>query len=227
MELLASHLRALHGGADVRVPVCTSLTAQPVALTRNLIIMRDPQLAALTRSLINTRDPYLARTDDFTRHMRREAAVSTHVSSATDVVIIDGIFVLAVESVRAACDLTLFTIEDLDVCLARRLRRDIAERGRDVGSVLEQYLKFVKPGFQNFIAPSMNKADILVPRARDNLMAIEMIAKEVQRRVENEAGRALAGVPHTPRAIGIELAGSGRVTPASGSDGGTSTPKAQ
>jgi uridine kinase len=164
MELLASHLHALHAGTDVRVPHY-----------------------------------------DFSRHARVAGAGTTISSSTTDVVILDGIFVLAVEAVRAACDLTLFTIEDLDVCLARRLRRDIAERGRDVASVLEQYVTFVKPGFANFIAPSMNFADILVPRARENLMAIEMIAQEVQRRVEVEAARAASGVAHTPRAVGIEF----------------------
>ncbi len=111
MELLASHLRALHRGEDVHVPHY-----------------------------------------DFSAHARRPSSDSTVISARdTDVVIIDGIFVLAVPAVRDACDLTLFTVEDLDVCLARRLRRDIAERGRSVDSVLEQYTRFVKPGFHNFI----------------------------------------------------------------------------
>lgn len=153
--LLASHLRALGRGEDVRVPHY-----------------------------------------DFARHARAEGdevECTTFISAReTDVVILDGIFVLAVEDVKNACDLTLFTTEDLDVCLARRLRRDIAERGRDVDSVLQQYLRFVKPGFHTFIAPSMNHADILVPRARDNETAIEMVSREVQRRVEAAVALSIA-----------------------------------
>lgn len=49
---------------------------------------------------------------------------------------------------RKLCDLTLFAVEDLDTCLMRRLRRDIAERGRTMESVLVQYDRFVKPGFK-------------------------------------------------------------------------------
>jgi uridine kinase len=126
---------------------------------------------------------------DFASHARGPR--TTRVTSAqTDVVILEGIFVLAVENVRSACDLTIFTIEDLDVCLARRLKRDIAERGRSVDSVLTQYLTFVKPCFSNIIQPSMTHADVLVPRARENKMAINMIAKEVQRRCAERAGHA-------------------------------------
>jgi uridine kinase len=83
----------------------------------------------------------------FVEHARMPDAAAHFVSAAdTDVVIVDGIFVLHDEGVRTACDLTLFTVEDLDVCLARRLRRDIAERGRTIENVLIQYLRFVRPG---------------------------------------------------------------------------------
>ena len=166
----------------------------------------------------------------FVEHSRMPEASAHYVSAAdTDVVIVDGIFVLHDEGVRSACDLTLFTVEDLDVCLARRLRRDIAERGRTIESVLIQYLRFVRPGCEwaagalplpaattgtrqpspppprcrptdvNFIAPSMNFADVLVPRARDNVTAIEMVAKEVARRVA-VAKAGGAGGPPTPPA---------------------------
>jgi uridine kinase len=121
---------------------------------------------------------------DFTTHKRRGQEHATFVSAHdTDVVLVDGIFVLAVERLRKAFDLTLFTVEELDVCLARRLRRDMAERARSIESVLAQYLRFVRPGYVNFIEPSKNFADILVPRARDNLVAIEMVSKEISRRV--------------------------------------------
>jgi len=52
---------------------------------------------------------------------------------------------------------------DSDLMLARRIRRDVAERGRDVGGVIDQYLRFVKPAYDNFVLPSSRHADIIVP----------------------------------------------------------------
>ena len=136
---------------------------------------------------------------DFARHARLpvgDAGASTFISARhTDAVICEGLFILADERVRAACDVTLGCVEDLDVCLARRLRRDIAERGRTVDSVLAQYVRFVKPGYHAFIAPSLNAADVLVPRAKENVVAIDMISKELARRITESAELAalLAG----------------------------------
>lgn len=61
-------------------------------------------------------------------------------------------------------DIKIFVDTDSDIRLARRLRRDIQERGRSIESVLEQYNKYVKPAFENYIAPTMTYADIIVPR---------------------------------------------------------------
>lgn len=112
---------------------------------------------------------------NFSTHSRDKVNAVFVSAHDTDVIIVDGIFVLCVEKLRKAFDLTLFTVEDLDVCLVRRLRRDIAERGRSIESVLLQYMMFVRPGYTNFIEPSRSFADILVPRARDNHIAIEMV----------------------------------------------------
>ena len=64
------------------------------------------------------------------------------------------------------------------------LRRDIVERKRTVESVLLQYLKFVKAGYEEFVAPSMTKADLIIPRAKENRVAIDMLASDLQRRVD-------------------------------------------
>lgn len=61
-------------------------------------------------------------------------------------------------------DLKVFVDTDSDERLARRLRRDIADRGRELGDVLQQYHRFVKPAYDQFIAPTMTHADIIVPR---------------------------------------------------------------
>jgi uridine kinase len=123
-------------------------------------------------------------TYDFVAHRRAEGVTTRIRGRETAVVILDGIFVLWAERVRAVCDVTIFTVEDADVCLARRLRRDIVERGRTVESVLAQYLRHVKPGFTQFVAPSMSLADFIIPRARENATAIAMLARDIQRRVD-------------------------------------------
>lgn len=121
---------------------------------------------------------------DFKTHKRDPVAVTKVCARETDVVIVDGIFVLQNERIRNSCDITIFTVEDLDVCLARRLRRDLVERGRSVESVLTQYTRFVKTGFHSFVAPTMTLADVIIPRARDNVTAIELLARDLMRRVE-------------------------------------------
>lgn len=78
-------------------------------------------------------------------------------------------------------------MEDMDICLARRLKRDIEERGRTVASVIQRYVEFVKPGFQTFVEPSMRHADIIVPRARENSTAIDIIVGDIRRRFKEEA----------------------------------------
>jgi uridine kinase len=74
----------------------------------------------------------------------------------------------------------IFVDTDDDVRLARRIQRDIVERGRDVKGVIEQYTKFVKPMFDNFVLPSKKVADIIIPWARgDNLVAIDLIVQHI------------------------------------------------
>ena len=75
----------------------------------------------------------------------------------------------------------IFVDTDADIRLARRLKRDIGERGRSIDSVLAQYNKYVKPSFEYYIAPTMPSADIIVPRGGDNEIAIDLIVKHVHR----------------------------------------------
>jgi len=70
------------------------------------------------------------------------------------------------------------------------VRRDISERGRDIHGVLQQYNKFVKPAFDDFIYPTMKFADVIIPRGSDNLVAIDLVTKQVSRQL-NERGLSL------------------------------------
>jgi uridine kinase len=102
-----------------------------------------------------------------------------------DVVIIEGILVLAMEQVRDMCNMKVFVDTDDDVRLARRIQRDVAERGRDVAGVIEQYTRFVKPSFDTFVAPSRRFADVVIPWQRgDNMVAIDLITEHIKGKLQ-------------------------------------------
>jgi uridine kinase len=87
---------------------------------------------------------------------------------------------------------------DADLRFIRRLRRDIAERGRTVESVIEQYLNTVRPMHLEFVESSKRHADLIVPRGGSNRIAIDMVATKVQSMVEDEDGRGLAFLAGRP-----------------------------
>jgi uridine kinase len=73
---------------------------------------------------------------------------------------------------------------EADIRLVRRIERDMAERGRPLEEILEQYLTTVRPMHLQFVEPSKRYADIIVPRGGHNSVAIEMIVAKIQRRLE-------------------------------------------
>lgn len=101
---------------------------------------------------------------EFSTHCRKEG--KTCVAFA-DVIILEGIFALYYPALLALSDLKIYVDTDSDLRLARRLQRDIIERGRDVESVLDQYLATVKPSHTAFIEPTKKNADIIIPGDRD------------------------------------------------------------
>ncbi|KAI9218710.1 uridine-cytidine kinase 1-like 1 [Blastocladiella britannica] len=119
---------------------------------------------------------------DFATHSRLRDK-TTPVYGA-NVIIFEGIFALYDPQVRSVMDLMVYVDTDADVCLARRLRRDIAERGRDAAGVLQQYARFVKPALDKFIRPTMAHADMIVPRGKENIVAIDLITKHILRQLD-------------------------------------------
>ncbi|KAJ1346542.1 hypothetical protein KIN20_001359 [Parelaphostrongylus tenuis] len=113
---------------------------------------------------------------DFTTHARD---ANPKVMYGADVLIFEGILAFYRPDINDMMDMKVFVDTDADVRLARRLNRDINERGRDIVGVLDQYFRFVKPAFEAYIAPGMKIADIIVPRGGDNDVAINLIAKQV------------------------------------------------
>jgi uridine kinase len=100
------------------------------------------------------------------------------------VVIVDGILILTEPALRDLLDIKVFVDTDADIRFIRRLRRDILERGRELSSVIEQYLKTVRPMHLDFVEPSKRYADLIIPEGGYNRVAIEMLVARVRQTVE-------------------------------------------
>ena len=112
-------------------------------------------------------------------------------------------------------DLKVFADADADVCLARRLQRDVEERGRDISGCIKQWLSFVKPNFSRYVEPQKTTADLIVPRGIENPVAITMIVDHVRKTLEHKSrahqqhlkrlGKVVEQLPLTDRVKVIEL----------------------
>ncbi|CAN1134008.1 Uridine kinase-like protein 4 [Linum perenne] len=98
----------------------------------------------------------------------------------SDVIILEGILILHDSRIRDLMNMKIFVDIDADVRLARRIRRDTGEKGRDIATVLDQYSKFVKPAFDDFILPTKKYADIIIPRGGENHVAIDLIVQHIR-----------------------------------------------
>ncbi len=99
-------------------------------------------------------------------------------------VLLEGILVLENQKLRDLMDFRVFVDEAADIRLARRLRRDEIERGRSAQSVLLQYEESVRPMHQQFVEPTKNYADIIVPRGGENDVAIQILANHLRALLE-------------------------------------------
>lgn len=81
---------------------------------------------------------------------------------------------------RDLMDLKIFVLTDDDIRLARRIQRDISERGRTIESVLAQYNRFVKTSYDEFIKPTMKYADIIIPNGKTNTIAIDFVVNNLK-----------------------------------------------
>jgi uridine kinase len=118
---------------------------------------------------------------DYVSHLRSEHTV--HVEPA-DVVVIDGILLFVDPRVRALCDLKVYVDTDADVRLVRRIRRDMRTRGRPLDEILEQYVTTVRPMHLEFVEPTKQLADVVVPRGGHNEVAIEMVVARIRQRLK-------------------------------------------
>jgi uridine kinase len=103
----------------------------------------------------------------------------------SEVVIVEGILILADSGLRNMFDINVFVDADADDRLGRVIRRDIAERGRSLMSVLERYNETVKPSHLQFIEPSKRYADIIIPRGGENQIGIEILISVIGKHLLN------------------------------------------
>lgn len=149
----------------------------------------DMELFVEHLGLMSRGEPVEKPIYDYTIHARSPETVTL---ARVDVVVLDGILLFEDERVRQHLDVKIFVDADADIRLVRRIKRDMAARGRPLEEILDQYVKTVRPMHLQFVEPSKRWADVIVPRGGHNTVAIEMILAKIRQRL------AAHGAPHIP-----------------------------
>lgn len=118
-------------------------------------------------------------------HSKHVRLPETRFVGGHSIIVVEGILLFCEESLRSLMDIRIFMSAPLDVCLMRRLTRDVVERHRSVESVLHQYETTVRPMYLQFIEPSSRHADLIVPRGGENHIAIDTIQAKIRELLSN------------------------------------------
>lgn len=113
-------------------------------------------------------------------HSKHIRVPETRAIGKHAIIVLEGILLFSEKALREIMDIRIFMSAPLDVCLSRRLKRDVVERHRSFESVLHQYETTVRPMYLQFIEPSSRYADIIVPRGGENRIAIDMIKAKMR-----------------------------------------------
>jgi len=116
------------------------------------------------------------------KHVREK---ETRAIGQHTIIVLEGILLFIEKELRDLMDIRIFMETALDICLIRRLKRDMKERGRTLNDVLKQYEETVRPMYLQFIEPSKRYADIIVPRGGGNRIAIDMIKAKMRELLGN------------------------------------------
>jgi uridine kinase len=114
---------------------------------------------------------------DFTTHTRTSLVERVEPAG---VIIVDGILVLADARLRELLDIKVFVDTDADIRFIRRLKRDMNRRARTMESVVEQYMRTVRPMHLAFVEGSRAFADIIIPEGGRNRVAIELLVSRLR-----------------------------------------------
>jgi uridine kinase len=124
---------------------------------------------------------------DFTRHARLS---ETETFQPRRALIVEGILVFTDAALRDLMDIKVFVDTDSDTRFIRRLQRDVAERGRTMESVIDQYLSTVRPMHLEFVEPSKRYADVIIPLGGHNTVAVDLLLTML---------RSVAAQPASPK----------------------------
>ena len=116
----------------------------------------------------------------FVEHNRTKETVTTHPRK---VIIVEGILILTHPEIREMFDIKVYVHADSDERLIRRLKRDMSERGRDLSEVLNRYQTTLKPMHQEFIEPTKEFADIIIPTNKYNTVGVNLIRNIIQQKL--------------------------------------------
>jgi uridine kinase len=144
----------------------------PDALDNNLLVQHIRRLKA--------GEPIDLPIYDFKAHTRLS---ETRRVEPQPIVIVEGILIFADPRLLEQMDIKVFVDTPDDIRFIRRLRRDIAERGRTVDSVIEQYLVNVRPMHMQFVEPSKRYADVIIPEGGHNLVSIDLLSGKIREKL--------------------------------------------
>ena len=117
----------------------------------------------------------------FVEHNRTTETLTIKPSK---VIIVDGILIFENKELRDMMDIKVYVDTDADIRLARRILRDVRERGRSMESVISQYTTTVKPMHEEFVEPSKRYADVIIPEGGFNSVAVSMLIQNIRSIVE-------------------------------------------
>jgi uridine kinase len=141
----------------------------PDALETDLLVRHVEQLKA--------GDSVQVPSYDFTRYAR----LSTwETVSPRRAIIVEGILIFTDAALRGLMDIKVFVDTDADTRFIRRLQRDVADRGRTMASVIEQYQSTVKPMHLDFVEPSKRYADLILPQGGHNAVAVDLLLRLIR-----------------------------------------------
>lgn len=119
---------------------------------------------------------------DFTQHNRAEETIRVEPK---EVIIIEGILIFSDKELRDLMDIKVFVDTDDDIRIIRRIKRDMAERGRSLDSIIDMYTSIVKPMHEQFIEPTKKFADIIIPEGGSNNVAIDLMTTKIRSIIPN------------------------------------------
>jgi len=137
----------------------------------------DTPLLVEHLSALREGDPIEMPIYNYALHARQKETIRVEPAP---IIIVEGILVLAIASIRELLDVKVFVDTDADVRFIRRLNRDVRERGRSLQSVVDQYLNVVRMMHLEFVEPSKRYADIIVPEGGYNKVAIDFIVTKLK-----------------------------------------------